>query len=123
MKQCYDVQGVPKSAHSHVVKAGDFLFTTGQMGRDIDGKMLDGIENQTRQALENLKIVAEAAGSTLDNVARITVFVTNLDDVTKLNEVYFNEFFQENRPARTCVEVSKIAQGALLELDAVIYCK
>ena len=39
MKQCYDVQGVPKSAHSHVVKAGDFLFTTGQMGRDIDGKM------------------------------------------------------------------------------------
>ena len=123
MKQCYEVAGVPKSAHSHVVKAGNFLFTTGQMGRDIDGKMLDGIEKQTRQALQNLKIVAEAAGSTLENVARITVFVTNLDDVSKLNEVYFNEFFQKNRPARTCVEVSKIAQGALLELDAVIYCE
>lgn len=123
MKQCYDVQGVPKSAHSHVVKAGGFLFTTGQMGRDIDGNMLEGIENQTRQALNNLKIVAEAAGSNLDNVARITIFVTNLDDLTKLNEVYFNEFFKENRPARTCVEVSKIAQGALLELDAVILCE
>ena len=123
MKQCYEVQGVPKSSHSHVVKAGNFLFTTGQMGRDIDGKMLDGIENQTRQALNNLKTVVEAAGSTLENVARITVFVTNLKDVAKMNEVYFGEFFQENRPARTCVEVSGIALGALLELDAVIYCE
>lgn len=123
MKQCYEVQGVPKSSHSHVVKAGNFLFTTGQMGREIDGKMLDGIENQTRQALNNLKTVVEAAGSTLENVARITVFVTNLEDVAKMNEVYFGEFFADNRPARTCVEVSGIALGALLELDAVVYCE
>jgi 2-iminobutanoate/2-iminopropanoate deaminase len=123
MKQCYEVQGVPKSAHSHVVKAGNFLFTTGQMGRDIDGKLLDGIENQTRQALKNLKTVVEAAGSSLENVVRITVFVTNLEDVAKMNDVYFGEFFPDNRPARTCVEVSGIALGALLELDAVVYCE
>jgi 2-iminobutanoate/2-iminopropanoate deaminase len=121
-KQVINVEGLPKSVHSHAVKAGNFIFTTGQLGRTQAGELLEGIEAQTRQALQNLKTLVESQGLALDHVVRLTLYVTHIEDVPKLNEVYFGEFFPENRPARTCIEVSKIGAGALLELDAVIVC-
>jgi 2-iminobutanoate/2-iminopropanoate deaminase len=122
-KQCINVEDLPKSMHSHAVKVGNLIFTTGQIGRDPQtNQLLEGMEQQARQALTNLKILVESQGLTLDNIARLTIYVTNIDELSKLNEVYFNEFFPENRPARTCIEVSKIGIGAVVEIDAVIVC-
>ena len=106
------------------MKTGNLIFTTGQLGRDPQtGVLADDIEKQTRQALNNLKTLAESQGLTMDHVVRMTIYVANIEDVPQLNKVYFEEFFPEYRPARTCVEVSRIAKNALLELDAVITCE
>ena len=118
------VEALPKTLHSHGVKTGNLIFTTGQLGRDPQtGELAADIEQQTRQALNNLKTLAESQGLTMDHVVRMTIYVADIADVPQLNKVYFEEFFPEYRPARTCVEVSKIAKNALLELDAVITCE
>lgn len=123
-KQMIKVEALPKTLHSHGVKTGNLIFTTGQLGRDPQtGVLADDIEKQTRQALNNLKTLAESQGLTMDHVVRMTIYVANIEDVPQLNKVYFEEFFPEYRPARTCVEVSRIAKNALLELDAVITCE
>ena len=122
--QMIKVEALPKTLHSHGVKTGNLIFTTGQLGRDPQtGELADDIGKQTRQALNNLKTLAESQGLTMDHVVRMTIYVANIEDVPHLNKVYFEEFFPVYRPARTCVEVSRIAKNALLELDAVITCK
>lgn len=121
--QMINIDTLPKTVHCHAVKIGNLMYTTGQLGKDPKtSQVLDGIEAQARQALTNLKTLVESQGLTLKDVVKITIYVTNIQDLAKLNEVYFGEFFPEYRPARTCVEVSKIGADALLELDAVVAC-
>ena len=80
----------------------------------VDG----GIEEQAKQVLENLKNVLEAAGSSLNKVVKTTVFIKDMDSFAKVNEVYA-KYFSEPYPARSCVEVSKLPKGVLIEIEAV----
>lgn len=105
--------------YSHAVEAGGLVFTSGQLGLDpATGKLQEGVEAQTKQALENLKNVLEAAGSSVANVLKTTVFVQDLGDFAAVNAVY-GEFFGKDFPARSCVQVAKLPAGGLVEIECV----
>lgn len=106
--------------YSQAVKFGDFVFTAGQIplvpetGQLIDG----GIEAQTRQALTNLSKVLEAAGSSLGNVVKTTIFVTDMGDFAQVNGVY-GTFFTNDPPARSTVQVAALPLGANIEIEVI----
>ena len=106
--------------YSQAIKANGFVFTAGQIPLvPSEGKLIVGdIQVQTRQALENLKAVLEEAGTSLGNVVKTTVFLDNMDDFRAMNEIYA-EFFNENPPARSAVEVARLPLNALVEIEAV----
>jgi 2-iminobutanoate/2-iminopropanoate deaminase len=99
--------------------AGNLLFTSGQLPMDPQtGEVPQGIEAQTVQVLENLKAIIEAAGASLGDVVKTTVYLQRMSDFAVVNRIYAT-YFQENAPARACVEVSKMAKDALVEIDAI----
>ncbi len=102
------------------VKTDTLVFSTGQLPLDpATGELVsDDVQAQTRQVLFNLKAILEAAGCSLDRVLKATVFITNMDDFDKINEVYAG-FFSDTPPARSCVEVSGLAKGAKVEIEAI----
>ena len=104
------------------VKAGDFIFVSGQLPVDpTTGTLVRaGVKAQTRRALDNLRAVLEAGGATLAHVVRVTVYLKNIEDFVQVNEVYA-EFFPQNPPARVTVGVARLPKEALLELDAIAY--
>jgi len=106
--------------YSAGVKAGHFVYTAGQLGIDPQaGKMVEGgIEAETRQALTNLKNILEAAGSSLSGVVKTTVFLRDINDFAAMNGVYA-EFFTENFPARSAIQVAALPLGAAVEVEAV----
>lgn len=103
-----------------VKTAGGLLFVSGQIPLvPATGAMVEGgIEAQTEQVLNNLKAIVTEAGYALTDVVKTTVYITNINDFGKVNEVY-GKFFTENRPARVCVEVSNLPKGALVEIDVI----
>ena len=114
-------QPEPISHYTDAVRAGDLLFVSGCVPVDSEGKLVgDGdVVAQTRQALENVGRVLEAAGVTFADVAKVTVYLTDVDDRPRINPVR-REFFGETRPASTLVEVSGLAiPGAKVEIEAV----
>jgi 2-iminobutanoate/2-iminopropanoate deaminase len=114
---------VPKAAgpYSAGVRYGNLVFCSGQLGIDPDtGKLVEGAEAQTRQALANLRAILDAAGSSLGNVIKTTVFLKNMADFPTMNAIYA-ETFGENRPARSTVEVARIALDALVEIEAIAH--
>jgi 2-iminobutanoate/2-iminopropanoate deaminase len=106
--------------YSQAVRAGDFIFTAGQIPLDpATGHMVEGgIEAQTRQALTNLSAVLEAAGTALANVVKTTVFLTDIGEFKLMNSVYA-EFFPDAPPARSAVQVAALPLGARVEIEAV----
>lgn len=106
--------------YSQAIRVGDLVFTAGQLAIDpATGKLIEGgIEEQTRQVLRNIAAVLKAAGSSLDRVAKTTVFLKDMGDFKAMNQVY-SEFFASEPPARSTVEVSDLALGALVEIDAI----
>jgi 2-iminobutanoate/2-iminopropanoate deaminase len=105
--------------YSQAVKAGNLLFISGQVPLDPHSGLIEGdIQAQTRQALENLKNILAAAGSSLPEVVKTTVFLKNLDDFNRMNEIYFT-YFPRDAPARSTVEVSRLPRGASIEIEAV----
>ena len=106
--------------YSQAQRVGDFIFTAGQVGLDPQsGQMVEGgIQAQTRQVLNNLSAVLEAAGSSLANVVKTTVFVQDLGAFAQMNTVYA-EFFPETRPARSTVQVAALPRGALVEIECI----
>lgn len=106
--------------YSQAIKANGFVWCSGQIPIDPTTGTIhaEGIEAQARQAISNLKNVLEAAGSGLDRVVKTTVFIRHMDDFAALNAVYA-ELFGASKPARSCVEVSCLPKGALLEIEAV----
>ena len=102
------------------VKTDTLVFSTGQLPLDpATGELVsDDVQAQTRQVLINLKAILEAAGCSLDRVLKATVFITNMDDFDKVNEVYAG-FFSNTPPARSCVEVSGLAKGAKVEIEVI----
>ena len=112
----------PIGPYSQAVVAGGFIFGSGQIPIDpATGEIVEGdIEVQTRRVLENIKAVLEAAGSSLDKVVFVTVFLSDLSDYPKFNEVYA-EYFGESPPARTTVEVSRLPKGVKLEVNFIAF--
>ena len=110
-------QGAP---YSQAVRAGGFVFVSGQLSlRPGDKELTAGdIGSQTEQVFANLRAILEAAGTSLDNVVKTTVFLQNLDDFAGMNEVYAKHV-GERPPARSTVEVAKLPSGALVEIEAV----
>ncbi len=108
--------------YSQAVRAGDFLFCSGQIAMDPEtGELIGGeIGAQTERVLNNIQAVLEAAGARLDQVVRCTVFLDDMDDFAAMNEVY-GRFFPENPPARAAVEVSRLPKNVGVEIAAVAY--
>jgi 2-iminobutanoate/2-iminopropanoate deaminase len=105
-----------------IVESPQLLFCSGQIAIDpVTGKLLNAtVREQTIRILKNIGAVLKEAGSSLDKVAKITVFMTNIDDFNEFNEAYAG-FFTSNPPARAAVEVSKLPKGAAIEMDAIAY--
>ena len=102
-----------------VARGGNWVFTAGQLGIvPGTGELAEGVEAQTRQALENLTAVLEAAGSSLERVVKVTVFLRNMGDFEKVNGVY-REFFGHEPPARSAIGVAGLPKGGLVEIEAV----
>lgn len=106
--------------YSQAVVADDTVYTAGQIGLDPASGELVGPDaaDQARRALENLRAVLTAAGSSLEGVVKTTVFLADLDDYGAVNDVY-GEFFTEPYPARSAVEVSALPKGARVEIEVV----
>jgi 2-iminobutanoate/2-iminopropanoate deaminase len=106
--------------YSQAARVGDFVFTAGQIPLDpATGHMVEGgIEAQTRQALTNLSAVLEAAGTTLANVVKTTVFLADIGEFKSMNGVYA-EFFPDAPPARSAVQAAALPLGARVEIEAV----
>ena len=108
--------------YSQAVRAGQFVFCSGQIGIDpATGKLIGAdIESQTRQVMQNLRRVLTAAGLDLNHVAKTTIFLVNLEDFSLVNEIYGAEF-GEHKPARATVQVAGLPLGALIEIECVAY--
>ena len=102
------------------VSVGNLVFTAGQLGIDpASGEIVPGgVEAETRQALVNLGSVLKAAGTSLDNVVKTTVYLLDIEEFRKMNSVY-NEFFSSEYPARSAVQVAALPKGGLVEIEAV----
>ena len=109
--------------YSQAVRAGDQVFTSGQIGLDPrTGELVEGgIEAQTRRVLENLTHVLTAAGATWADVVRTTVFLADLGDFALVNRLYGERVSGGVPPSRSTVQVAKLPRGALVEIDAVAY--
>jgi len=111
----------PVAPFSHVVAADGWLFVTGQMPtdpNDAEAPLPNGIEAQTRRVIENLKLVLAGVGSGLDRVAFARVYLRHFErDYVAMNAVYQSYFAPGRLPARTCIGVTGLARGALVEID------
>ena len=106
--------------YSQAVKVGNLLFTSGMIPIDPATNTLveGGIEVQAERALENVKALLEASGTSLDKVVKTVVFIKNMDDFAKVNEIYA-KYFTKDFPARSCVEVSRLPKDVLIEVEAI----
>jgi len=110
--------------YSQAVKIDGLVFTSGQLPCEASTGNIVSVEivEQTKQALSNLEQVLITAGASLDTVLKTTVFIKNMGDFTKINEVY-STFFKQSFPSRSCVEVARLPKDALIEIEAVAYLK
>jgi reactive intermediate/imine deaminase len=106
--------------YSQAVRAGDTIYLSGQIGLDPKTMLIaDGIDAQVRRVFDNLKAVAAAAGASLDDAVKLTVYLTDLENFANVNEA-MAKTFREPFPARATVEVAALPRGALVEVDAVL---
>lgn len=105
--------------YSQAIRAGSLVFASGQLGLDPQtGKLQDGVEAQARQVLANVKAVLEAAGTSVENVVKSTLFLADMADFAKVNAIY-GEVFQHEPPARSTIQVAALPLGGLVELEVV----
>jgi 2-iminobutanoate/2-iminopropanoate deaminase len=121
VKRVITLPDAPKLPFSPAIRAGDYIFVSGQIGHiDAGGKEVKGIEAQVKQCLENMKRVLVAAGSSLDDVVKVTVFLRNEKDFAKMNEVY-QSYFTKDQPARSTVIAGLVMPSMLIEMDCIAY--
>ena len=114
----------PVGPYNQAVLVENWLYCSGQIALDpITGEMIGNgnIEDETRQVLNNLLAVVKAAGGKNSNVIRTTIYLTNLNDFTKVNKIYAETFDNEISPARACVEVSNLPKGGKIEIDCIAW--
>lgn len=105
--------------YSQGVNIGDMYFFSGQIPlHPVTGTMPEGIVEQTKQALENVKGLLESQGLGFENVIKTTVFLDNMEDFVTVNEIYAS-YFVEPYPARSAIEVAKLPKGALIEVEVI----
>ncbi len=122
MKEIISTDKAPAAIgpYSQAVRTGNLLFTSGMIPIDpATNQLVEGdIEVQAHQAIGNLAALLEASGTSLDRVVKTVVFIKNMDDFAKVNEVYAS-FFTTSFPARSCVEVARLPKDVLIEIEAV----
>lgn len=121
MKNVISTEDAPEAvgAYSQGIATEDLVFTAGQIPLTPDGETVDGtVAEQTCQALENVAAVLEAGGSSLEDAVKVTVFLDDIEDFEEMNSTY-QEFFENEPPARSAVEAGNIPKGAAVEIEAV----
>ncbi|MCR4609648.1 MAG: RidA family protein [Eubacterium sp.] len=122
MKEIISTDKAPAAIgpYSQAVKVGNLLFTSGMIPIDPATNTLveGGIEVQAEQALTNIKNLLEASGSSTDKVVKTVVFIKDMNDFAKVNEIYA-KYFTDNYPARSCVEVARLPKDVLIEIEAI----
>lgn len=122
MKDVITTQGAPRAIgpYSQAIRANGFVFLSGQVAFDpATGFIVEGgVTKQTARVLDNLKAVLEAAGTSLDNVVKTTVYLKSMDDFGKMNEIY-GRYFSSNPPARSTVEVARLPRDVRVEIDVI----
>jgi 2-iminobutanoate/2-iminopropanoate deaminase len=109
----------PGGPYSQAIKAGNLLFIAGQLPiNPSTGEVKGDIKIQTNQSLENIRAVLAAAGASMQDVVKTTVYLKNLSDFNSMNETYC-EYFSSSPPARACVEVSNLGRGALIQIEGI----
>ncbi|NLV77350.1 MAG: RidA family protein [Tissierellia bacterium] len=106
--------------YSQGVKADNLIFTSGQLPIIPEtGELLkDDIKKETRQCLENVKAILEEAGATLRDIVKVNIYIVDMGNFSSINEVY-EEYFNEHKPARSCVEVSQLPKDGNIEIEAI----
>ena len=121
MKKEIATDNAPKAIgpYSQGILWNDLIFASGQIPvNPANGEIPAGIKEQTKQVLENVSAILKSAGSSIENVIKTTVFIKNMNDFVKVNEVYA-EFFTDKYPARSCVEVARLPKDVLIEIEAI----
>lgn len=120
MKKTISVESAPKAIgpYSQAIETQDFVFISGQLPLDKDGKIPLSVSEQTRNCIINIKNILEGIGLTIENVVKTTVFMTDLAKFDDMNKIY-SDFFQINPPARSTVEVKALPKGAMVEIEAI----
>ena len=105
--------------YSQAIRSGNLLLTSGQLGLDPEtGNLPEGVEAQAEQSLKNIDAILSAAGFARTDVVKTTVFIRNMDDFGRVNGIYA-AYFGEHKPARSCVEVSALPKGGLVEIEVI----
>lgn len=120
MLEIIATQNAPQAIgpYSQAIKANGVIYTSGQIGLNPHGILVEGIEAQTRQVLNNLSEVLKAGGSSLQQVFKTTIFLSNMEDFTLVNAIYA-EFFGEHKPARSTIAVKTLPKNALVEIECM----
>ena len=124
-RETINAAGAPAAVgpYVHAVKAGDFVFTSGQLGLDpVTGNLPEGVEAQADQAIRNIETVLKAAGLSLADVIKTTVFLADINDFAAINAIYA-KYFVGDTPARSCVQAAALPKGGLFEIEVVAVCK
>ncbi len=110
--------------YSHAVRAGQFIFISGQgpFSRDGSGPIKGSFSEQVEYTMENLKIILNGCGCDFSDIVKVTVFLTDMAFFSEFNQVY-GKYFQTNCPARTCVQVAQLPAGIPIEIDAIAISK
>ena len=112
----------PQGPYSHAVRAGDFIYVSGQAALDpaTNTFVVGTVAEETRRTIGNIESILKAAGATLADVVKCSVFLSDIRDFAEMNEVY-NEFFGQAKPARTTVQATLPGKGIKVEIDCVAY--
>ena len=124
MKKIIETEKAPAALgpYSQAVLAGDYLFVSGQIPYVPETMTLvsEDVQEQTKQALENVGAILKEAGASFDDVVKASVFIKNMDDFGRINEVY-EKYFSKSKPARACVEVARLPKDVKVEIEVTAY--
>lgn len=121
MKKVISTTNAPAAIgpYSQAIEANGMVFASGQIPvNPATGEIPEGIEAQAEQVMTNMKNLLEAAGTSLDNVVKTTVFIKSMDEFGTINGIY-SKYFTKDCPARSCVEISRLPKDVLLEMEAI----